>query len=167
MTTAVKLKELMSAHEWASGGDGASGDCEAYVNRATGTVYWCGDGMDEEAPDDFDDERLYIAVPDRSELDLGRSLALRFVEERLPGRRDAAGDCFRRRGAYACFKSMLERAGELGAWHRYEEEATEAALRAWCSEHGLTVVCWPPAWPADPMIGSSILITATSSLGAR
>lgn len=140
MNSSVSLAELLLAYEWVSAGDAGAGECEVYVSREMGTHHWCGDGADEDPPDDVGDESLYVAVPRRSELDLGRSLALCFVAERLPGEHEATLDYFRKRGAYARFKSMLERNGELDAWHDYEQQATETALRAWCSEHGFTVV---------------------------
>lgn len=48
-------------------------------------------------------------------------------------------DCFRRRGAYGRFKAILERAGCLEKWYRFEAAATEKALREWCAENGLEV----------------------------
>jgi len=136
----VKFDELRAAYEWVSAGEGAGLDCEAYVSRATGTVHWCGEGIDEEPPEDIEDGSLYIAVPHKNELDLGRSLALRFAEEHLPRSRETVYGFFRARGAYSHFKSLLERAGQLDAWHAYEEAAFENAFREWCEENGFMLV---------------------------
>ena len=140
MSASVSLDELLSAYEWVSAGEAASLDCEAYVSRATGKVHWCGEGVDEEPPEDIEDGSLYIAVPHKTDFSLGRSLALRFVEERVPREHEMVHEYFRKRGAYSRFKALLEHAGQLDAWHQYEQAATETALRDWCSENDFTVV---------------------------
>jgi hypothetical protein len=84
MSVSVDLDDLLAAYEWVSAGEVAALDAEAYIDRLTGQIHWCGEGVDEEAPEDIDDESLYIAVPHKSEFDLGRSLALAFVDEYLP-----------------------------------------------------------------------------------
>jgi hypothetical protein len=134
----VSLEDLLCAFHWLSAGDSAAIECAAYVSRATGKVYWSGEGVDEELPEDIEDGTAYVAVPEKSELELGRSLALRFVEERLPGEYANVSQFFRGRGAYSRFKSLLERAGQLDAWHSYESSAIEDALVAWCEQHGFT-----------------------------
>jgi hypothetical protein len=75
-----------------------------------------GQGFDDEPPRGVKDGSLFVFVPLKSELDLGRSLALRFVEKLLPDKRDTAYDYFRARGAYSRFKSLLELVGQLDAW---------------------------------------------------
>ncbi len=140
MSVLVSLDELLSAYEWVSAGEAAALDCEAYVGRTTGKVHWCGEVVDEEPPEDIEDGSLYIAVPHKTDFDLGRSLALRFVEEHLPREREAVHDYFRKRGAYSKFKSLLERVSQLDAWHEYERAATETALHEWCEENGFTLV---------------------------
>jgi len=140
MRVPVSFDELLAAYEWVSAGEVAALECEAYISRASGTVHWCGEGVDEEPPEDIEDGSLYIAVPRKNEFDLGRSLALRFVEEHLPGSRETVYGFFRKRGAYSHFKALLAHAGQLDAWHAYEEAATENALREWCEENGLVLV---------------------------
>jgi hypothetical protein len=136
MSVSLSLKELLAACEWVSGGEAAALDCEAYVSRKTGSIHWRGEGVDEELPEDIEDGSQYIAVPHKSEFDLGRSLAIRFAEEHLPQHQEAVYEFFRKRGAYAQFKSLLSRAGQLDAWHEYELSATEISLREWCNEAG-------------------------------
>ncbi|MGM9485906.1 hypothetical protein [Ideonella sp. YS5] len=140
MSVPVDFNELFAAYEWVSGGEGLGMDCRAYISRSTGTVHWCGEGVDEELPEDIEDGTLYIAVPHKNEFDLGRSLAFRFVEEHLPRSREAVHKFFRKRGAYAKFKSLLASAGVLDAWHVYEGKAVESALREWCEENGFVLV---------------------------
>ena len=140
MSAPVSLDELLSAQEWVSAGEAATLDCEAYVSRATGKVHWCGEGVDEQPPEDIEDGSLYIAVPHKGDFHLGRSLALRFVEERLPRERETVYEYFRKRGAYSRFKSLLAQVGELDAWQQYEQAAKETALREWCAENGFSLV---------------------------
>jgi hypothetical protein len=138
MSVMVDLDELLSAYEWVSAGEAAAVDAEAYINRIDGQIHWCGEGVDEERPEDMEDGTVHIAVPHRSELDLGRPLALRFAEEHLPRSREEVDGYFRKRGAYSRFKSLLERVGQLDAWYQYEQAAKEEALRKWCAENGFT-----------------------------
>jgi hypothetical protein len=140
MSVPVNLDDLSTAFEWVSAGEAAALDCEAYVRRATGTIHWCSEDVDEDIPDDIEDGTLYIAVPRKRELGLGRSLAIGFVEKHLPGSRDAVHGFFRHRGAYAKFKSLLESSGHLDAWYEYEQAAIESALREWCEENGFVLV---------------------------
>jgi hypothetical protein len=140
MSVSVSLEELLSAFEWVGAGAAAAMDCRAYIGRKTGSIHWSGEGIDEELPDDIEDDSLYIALPHKSELGLGRSLALGFVAEHLPQHQEAVHEFFRKRGAYAKFKSLLTRAGQLNAWHEYESIATENALRKWCKDNGFELL---------------------------
>jgi len=132
----VDLDELLDALEWVSAGETAAVDAEVYIRRIDGQILWCGEGVDEEPPEDIEDGTVYIAVPRLREFDLGRSLAVRFVEEHLPRSLEEVENYFRRRGAYSRLKSLLERVGQLEAWYRYEKAAKEEALKEWCAENG-------------------------------
>lgn len=140
MNVLIKLDELLSAFDWVGEGESLGVDCEAYVCRATGAIHWYGEGVDAEPPEDIDDVARYIAVPRKSEFDLGASLAIRFTEEHLPQSRDTVRDFFRKRGAFGRFKSLLASTGQLDAWHRYEDAAIERALRDWCADNGFVLV---------------------------
>ena len=105
MSVPVSFDELLAAYEWVSAGGVAALDCEAYVNRETGTVHWF-----------------------KNELDLGRSLAIRFMEEHLPRSRETVYGFFRKPGAYSHLKSFLAHAGQLDAWHAYEQTPGELAV---------------------------------------
>ncbi|MEO5669651.1 MAG: hypothetical protein ABIR26_03065 [Ramlibacter sp.] len=145
MNTAVGLAELVDAFDWAS----AVGqfENEAYVCRATGRIWLISDLDDtgEEPPADVGDESLYLPVPSKNELDLGRSLALRFVEEHMPESRERVWAFFARAGAYARFKQLLGEAGQLDSWFAYESQGTREALREWAAENGLEVTEQPGA----------------------
>jgi hypothetical protein len=136
MPTPVKLDDLLYAFDWVSASSAGSIDCNAFVHRMTGAVVWVGDGVDDEPPEDIDDGSIYLAVPDKSDLGLGRDLALQFTEEYLPSSYERVRQFFGRPGAYGRFKDLLERAGQLDAWYGYEREAVATALREWCEENG-------------------------------
>jgi len=70
---AVSFSDLQLAFEFASGG--GMGENEAYLDRRSGKIYWHSEfgENDEELPDDIDDEK-YISIPDKRELDLGKTL---------------------------------------------------------------------------------------------
>lgn len=137
-TVMVDRAEMRDAFEFVSIG-GPLG-AEAYISRDTGKIYLRtvdGDVMEEdEVPDDLDTDR-YIAVPHKTELDLGRRLVLRFTDHELPGDLDTVEDLFRRKGAYAGFRRLLEARGALQRWYDYEERATEEALQTWCQDNGI------------------------------
>jgi hypothetical protein len=136
MGVLVSFDDLLAAHEWVS--SGGTLENRAYVSRTTGNIHLSSEaGIDEELPEDVEDENLYVAVPHKNHLDLGRALALRFVSERLPGSYELAHGYFRKSGAYGRFKSLLERTGQLDAWYEYEASSVERALREWGADHGL------------------------------
>ncbi|WP_143518125.1 hypothetical protein [Pseudomonas sp. PIC25] len=77
---------------------------------------------------------------ERESSTLAALLLCAFVEEHLPDSIDAVYGFFRKRGAYRQFIALLDHVGQLDAWHAYEQQATEDALRDWCEENGLTLV---------------------------
>ena len=106
------------------------------IETQGGTVYWISEANpidEEDVPDDLETSDRYIAIPHKNDLDLGNQLALRFAEEQLPHRFATIQAFFRRRGAYARFKELLSSEDCLDKWYAYEAEATDQALRAWCT----------------------------------
>ncbi len=89
---------------------------------------------------DVADESLYLSVPSKNELDLGRELALRFVEEQLPKDFDRVKDYFRNSGAYRRFKELLEDRGQLQGWFAYEAKGVEEALRTWAIDNDIELI---------------------------
>ena len=139
MPASVKLSELLDALEYVSG----SGPFEnsAYLERTTGKIYFDSEDveMEEQLPEDYDDGRKYIAIPHKNDLDLGRNLAIKFIEDFRPDRFDQVANFFLKRGAYSRFKDLLERQDMLEHWYKYEAEAVEAAMRTWASENRLQI----------------------------
>jgi hypothetical protein len=129
----VKYDDLSTAFDFVS----FAGPMEhrAYVSLDTGAIYWISETNpieEDERPDDLETSDRYIVIPHKNELDLGNSLALRFVGERLPDRYADVVTFFRRRGAYARFKELLASEGCLEEWYAFEAESTERALREGC-----------------------------------
>jgi hypothetical protein len=132
----VSFKEISDAFEFISVTAGY--EHRAILCRKTGKIYTHSDFPDfeefnDELPDDVDDEEKYVDIPDKRELNLGKPLALDFVDEFLP--RDSAEirQIFSRRGAYRNFKALLAKRNALDRWYKYESQVTEKALRDWCS----------------------------------
>jgi hypothetical protein len=93
----------------------------------------------DELPDDIDDSDKYIQIPDKRELELGKPLALNFAREFLPDDVGYVEQIFRRRGAYARFKDLLQRRDALDQWYDFEANAQERALRMWCDLNSIEV----------------------------
>lgn len=142
MTTVVNLAELLEAYEWVSAGMDL--EATAYVSRATGRIFLAtasgefGDAEDE-LPEGVDDDSLYVQVPSKHDLHLGKPLVFRFVRERAPEVQAKVEKAFARRGAYGRFKDLLQNVGQLEAWYQYEARAVEAALREWAEEQGMAL----------------------------
>jgi hypothetical protein len=135
MSTRVSLSKLLDAFEWVS----AVGPFEnlAYVSRVSGQIWLVSDFDDagDDPPEDADDDTLYLMVPSKSELDLGRNLALEFTAQEFPDCSSEVRGFFARPGAYAKFKDLLAKRGVLEAWYAHEAKGVQSALRAWAAEN--------------------------------
>lgn len=134
----VKLSDLDEALTVVGGG--MSGDGKAWVCRATGEVIWYSEEMGDlpPLPKDINNAKHYVPVPDKRDLDLGKSLAVDFVFNDMPDFADEVYAIFSRRGAWRRFRDFVERHDRLAAWYEWEETQTHKALRAWCAENHLT-----------------------------
>ena len=113
---------------------------QAFLNKEAGKIYWhseYGDDKDE-LPQDIDDGN-YIAIPHKNELDLGSTLVFDFAYQCLPGDVENIREMFRRKGAYAMYKSLLEKKGMLEYWYEFESRVQEKALKEWCEENSIEV----------------------------
>ena len=138
--TSLKFADLVMAFDFVS--SAGMFECNAYISRNTGEIYWVSDAIDdgEDLPEDLDNPKRYIEIPHKNELDLGRTLVLRFVRGELPTLYDDVEEIFRHKGAYSRYKTLLEREGRLEEWYRYEEAETDAALRKWSEEEGIDLI---------------------------
>ena len=135
----VSWTDLILAFEFVSAGN--TGEHQAFLCKQTGKLYWQSDSSDEldELPDDIDDGEKYVQIPDKRELDPGKLLVFDFVGQFLPDDFDEVQRIFRRRGAYARFKDLLDRRGTLDQWYDFESKAEESALRSWCDRNSIEV----------------------------
>lgn len=135
----VAFDELLEAFEFV--GSAHPMENSAYLCLDTGRIYWMSElaAVDEDVPDDLETSARYIAIPHRKDLELGKSLALRFVAQELPDSYEVAAGIFRRKGAYGRFKQLLDSAGALDRWYRFEAECADRALRDWCERNGIRI----------------------------
>ena len=134
----VEFKDIEDAFDFVSFGQMYTH--QAFLNKETGKIYWhseLGDN-EEELPEDIDDKK-YVEIPHKNELDLGRRLVLSFAYEHLPHEVNKIEAIFRKKGAYQNFKSLLEGKGIIEKWYEYESRALEKALRKWCEENDIDI----------------------------
>jgi hypothetical protein len=139
LSASVNFDALRNAFEWVS--SSSASENEAFVSRITGKIHWSSDidVLEDELPVDITDENIYVSVPHKNDLNLGRNLVLSFAEEHLTESYEAVSSFFRQRGAYRRFKDLLEQKGQLQSWYDFEAKAIEQALREWCAEQGLAI----------------------------
>ena len=113
-----------------------AGKRSGFLCRQSGKVYWYVEYSDDELselPDDIEDTKKYVQIPDKKELDLGKPLVLEFVRQTQRSEMDKVQRIFSAKGAYARFKDLMDRNGVLDQWYNFEAKAEEEALRMWCS----------------------------------
>jgi len=81
-----------------------------------------------------------VKIPHKTELGLGRDLALWFAEEIIPDLYDDIAEFFEKRGAYGKFKALLAEEGLLQEWYEFERVAEEQGLRNWCEQNGVAII---------------------------
>jgi len=128
----VDFEDIVLALEFRDAGG------DAVVCRRTGKVYMHSAFSDgEELPDDVEDDENYVAIPDKRQLGLGKSLVLDFARQFLPNDFDEVRYIFSRKGAYSRFKALLTGRRALDRWYDFESKAMERALREWCEENSI------------------------------
>ncbi len=132
---AVNYSDLELEFEFVS--YGYSDDNSAYLNRETGEIYWVSDASEDVLPDDLYDNNIYIQIPNKYELDLGKSLVIAFVDEFLQSDIDTVYSIFSSKGAYSRYKTLLSKRDALDQWYEYEQTAQKNALIEWCKQHGI------------------------------
>ena len=90
-------------------------------------------------PDDIDDATIYVSVPHKNDLNLGKRLVFGFVSEFLPDDFDQVSNIFRRKGAYSRFKQLLDRRGRLDDWYSVENEREKRVLLEWCKDNDIKI----------------------------
>lgn len=137
--TIVDRNELLEAFDWVSAN--VPFENAAYISRASGRIYWVGDGVEEsdDFPENIEDGSQYIAVLHKQDLGLGKGLALRFTEGHIQAESAQVQAYFSRPGAYGRFKHLLEHHGLLDLWYKYESSEIESTLEAWAASNGFVV----------------------------
>jgi hypothetical protein len=135
----VKFAEVMEAFDFVSASE--LDEHQAWLNRRTGEIIMHSDLLvaEDPLPSDVADDGLYLEIPHRRELALGRRVAIDFAAELMPKDVDEVRRIFSKRGAYGRFKALLERRRLLERWYDFSNQAEEAALRAWCEEEGVVL----------------------------
>lgn len=135
----IKFNDILELFELVN--FGSPFDNGGYICTLTGQTYFhshFGDN-EEPLPGDIDDNK-YLSIPHKQDLNLGINIALDFTHAHLPTAVEQVNSIFHRKGAYANFKSLLDKAGNIEAWYKYEAMRTEQALRLWCAEQNLDII---------------------------
>lgn len=133
----VKFSDLEDAFLFTNFGEFS--DNEALLNKKTGEIYYRSDYSDpDEFPEDWESDD-YIFIPDKYELELGKSLVFDFVEEYIPDQFETVQYFFRKKGAYSRYKDLLDSLDLLELWYEYESKKTKEALLEWCKENDIEV----------------------------
>ena len=112
----------------------------AFISKVTGEVYYTSlIGDSDELPDDIDDGEIYISVPHKNDLGLGRELVFEFVSTFIPNDIDQVRRMFARKGAYSRYKQLLDRRHKLEDWRKFEGARQTAALIEWCEENDIPI----------------------------
>jgi hypothetical protein len=129
---AIKFKDIEDGFDFLN--FGMQGEHQAFLNIHTGKIYWYSEFGDneEELPEDIDNEEIYIELPHKNELDLGKKLVINFSNDYLPEEIEKIESIFSKKGAYSKYKILLEQKDMLDKWYEYESKAQEEALREWC-----------------------------------
>lgn len=109
----------------------------AVLCKDTGKILYRSDmaGIDEIEDEDDPNWEQWVEIPHKNDFDLGRNLVFEFVEDHLPDEYERVRQIFRRKGAYARYKALLERRGLLKEWYNIENSREEQALRQWCADN--------------------------------
>ncbi len=133
----IDYNELELAFDFVS--SGSLFDATAYISRESGEILWQSFELENRLPKNLDDSALYAEIPSKSELKLGKALALHFASEHLNESFSIVEDMFNKRGAYSRFKVFLESKEILDRWYEYEQVSIKAALCGWAESEGFTV----------------------------
>jgi hypothetical protein len=120
------------------GMSGALGEHQAVLCGRTGKIYWRSeysgpDELNDELPDDVEDEEYYVAIPDKQERGLSKSLAFEFAREFLLNDFDVAAAISPRS---VCRQCSPQRRMPVRAWRDLLDPLTafgwQPAVRATC-----------------------------------
>jgi hypothetical protein len=134
----IKLSDLEFALDFVSGGEMFM--AEAYVSIKGDEVLLLSDYDDATpVPEDITNEKKYIPLPSKQELGLGRNLVLEFAAHYLADDYEDVVEIFRKTGAYARYKDLLEQRNMLDKWYEYENRQVKKMLLNWCTENEINI----------------------------
>lgn len=137
----IKFSDIVLAFESVNFG-GSYGENQAFACVETGRIYYNSNLSGEyELSDEDYDFTIHKQIPDKRDLDLGKNLVFQFCDEHAPELFDRVQVIFSRKSAYAYFKDLLRENDLLERWYKFEEDATEEALRSWCRENDIEITC--------------------------
>ncbi len=138
---AIKWEELQDAFAYVN--SAPAGENSAHLSLVSGRIQrnstWT-DIWDKPGAGDKDADGETLSIPHKTELGLGRELALWFAEEVIPDLQEEVEGFFQKRGAYGKFKALLMQEGLLQEWYQFEKEAEEQGLKNWCEENGIPIL---------------------------
>jgi hypothetical protein len=139
MKMAANYQDIEMAFDFVNSGQPY--EYEAYLNNRTGEIYFYSEYEDseEELPENINDETLYISLPHKNNLNLGKNLVLKFASQHLPDEAEKIATIFSRKGAYSKFKYLLETKDYLEKWYGFESNIVEKSLREWCEFNKISV----------------------------
>ena len=113
----------------------------AILCKDTGEIYYTSDSGDmDEVPEDAYYNDDCIKIPHKNDMDLGRNLVFEFMDQYLPNDFERVRQIFRRKGAYARYKDLLEDRGQLKKWYDFENTRQTETLREWCRENQIKLI---------------------------
>ncbi len=113
----------------------------AIICKETGEIYyWSEYGDEDKIPEDVYGRDDCIEIPHKNDLNLGRNLVFEFVEQYLPDDLEQVRQIFRKRGAYARFKDLLNNRGALQKWYDFENARQSETLREWCRDNDIMLI---------------------------
>jgi hypothetical protein len=137
MTTSISLAELEDAVQYMAHFSGSvilldlsTGNC-VYDTKDTDTSQMLN------IPDPVTGEtsrQRYIPVPDKYQLNIGRSLVLSFCREHFADDYHEIFHRFKHANAYKWWRIFLDKHGAIQIWQEYRNRRTKEALIKWCDE---------------------------------
>ncbi len=113
----------------------------AVICKETGEILYKSDySGEDEIPEEVYDREDCIEIPHKNDLDLGRNLVFEFVEQYLPDDFERVRRIFRKRGAYARYKDLLDDRGFLQKWYDFENTRQTETLREWCKDNDIMLI---------------------------
>jgi hypothetical protein len=111
----------------------------AYLDRLSGEIHYDSDDSEEVLPDDLFTDDKYVEIPSKQGFGLGKPLVIDFTQQYLSSELNVVYGFFSSRGAYAKFKTLLEKRELLQTWYTFEEVALKKAILKWCEDNEVSI----------------------------